>query len=195
MKKGLKRLLSVTAAVTTACSVLAAPVSAGWIKSGERWWYQNPDGSYPKNSWASIDSRWYLFDQDGWMLTGWQQVGGSWYYLDASGIMKTGWLELNGATYYLNTSGAMVTGSQNIDGKSYTFSESGALINATNKFVFWGVTGKKYHIDPYCRSFKGLAANSGTIDEAKAENRTDWCKICSKGWTDAKLEANGNPNV
>ncbi|MBR6790903.1 MAG: hypothetical protein IKM31_08575 [Oscillospiraceae bacterium] len=195
MKKTIKRLISLTAAMAAACSICMTSVSAGWIKSGEKWWYQNPDGSYPKSSWASIDGKWYLFDEAGWMLTGWQPSGGKWYFLDASGAMKTGWLEQNGVTYYLDASGAMVIGQQTIDGKNYSFAESGALSAASKEIVFWGVTGKKYHITPYCSSFKGKAANSGTIEEAKAVERTSWCKICSKGWTDEKLAKNGNPNV
>lgn len=195
MKKNLKRFIAAVVSTIVACSVFTAPVSAAWIKSGEKWWYQNPDGSYPKSCWSNLSGQWYLFDQDGWMLTGWQQVGGKWYYLEASGAMKTGWLELSGKTYYLDASGAMVTGNQTINGKAYSFSETGALKTASNKIVFWGETGKKYHIDPHCRSFKGTAANSGSISEAKMQKRTSWCKICSSGWSDTKLETNGNPFV
>lgn len=61
------------------------------------------------------------------------------------------------------------------------------------QIVYWGVSGTKYHIDPECRSFKGEAANSGTIDQAKSAGRTDWCGICSKGWTDERLIEQGNP--
>lgn len=59
--------------------------------------------------------------------------------------------------------------------------------------VYWGVSGTKYHIDPYCRSFQGEAANSGTIKQAKAAGRADWCGICSLGWSDSELLERGNP--
>lgn len=215
MKKYLKWIAS-AAAMVIACAAFASPVSAGWVQSGSRWWYQNADGSYPQSEWSCIAQKWYLFDEEGYMLTGWQYTGGKWYYLnpngdmaagwkkvgnvwyylDASGAMKTGWLTLNGSTYYLSQSGAMLTGTQTIGGKTYTFSADGALVQDTaadDRIVYWGKTGTKYHIDPNCRSFQGEAANSGTIEEAKAAGRTGWCGICSKGWTDDRLDENGNP--
>ena len=126
--------------------------------------------------------------------------------------MKTGWLEWNGDWYYFDGSGAMVTGTKTIDGKSYTFASDGRMTGSSSgssgsssgqvtapagekQIVYWGKTGTKYHIDPHCRSFKGTAANSGTLSQAKAAGREDWCGICSKGWTDEKLMQQGNPNV
>lgn len=136
------------------------------------------------------------FGSSGWMLTGWQKVGKSWYYLGTDGAMKTGWLELDGKRYYLKSSGAMATGTATVDGKSYNFSASGVLEeSAANHIVYWGETGKRYHIDPYCRSFHGKAAHSGSLETAKANGRESWCGICSKGWTDAYFEEVGNPNV
>lgn len=72
-------------------------------------------------------------------------------------------------------------------------SESSKTEAENPKIVYWGASGSKYHIDPNYRSFKGEAANSGTISEAKNAGRSDWCGICSKGWTDDQLEKNGNP--
>ena len=196
MKPLWKRILSGAAAVLATCSLFAAPVSAGWVQSGAKWWYKNADGSYPKSSWSQITDKWYRFDSSGWMLTGWQKVGKSWYYLGTDGAMKTGWLELDGKRYYLKSSGAMATGTATVDGKSYTFSASGVLEeSAANHIVYWGETGKRYHIDPYCRSFHGKAAHSGSLETAKANGRESWCGICSKGWTDAYFEEVGNPNV
>ncbi len=233
MKNIWKRILSAAVAVTAACSMFAAPVSAAWVQTGSRWWYQNADGTYPHSGWSQISGKWYLFDSAGYMLTGWQQVNGvwyylnpagdmatgwkqvgnAWYYLDGSGAMKTGWLDLNGSKYYLNSAGVMLTGTQTIDGKTYTFSASGALTGSSagtgsgsnsgnttapageTQVVYWGKTGAKYHIDPNCRSFKGTAANSGALEQAKAAGREDWCGICSKGWTDERLLKNGNPNA
>ena len=176
MKPLWKRILSGAAAVLAACSLFAAPVSAGWVQSGAKWGYKNADGSYPKSSWSQITDKWYRFDSSGWMLTGWQKVGKSWYYL--------------------GTDGAMATGTATVDGKSYTFSASGVLEeSAANHIVYWGETGKRYHIDPYCRSFHGKAAHFGSLETAKANGRESWCGICSKGWTDAYFEEVGNPNV
>lgn len=167
----------------------------GWQNIGRKWYYLNSGGDMA-TGWKKLGDEWYYLNSGGDMATGWKKLGNIWYYLDASGTMKTGWLNWNGSTYYFSESGAMLTGTQNIDGKSYTFSADGTLMENTttsNKIVYWGRTGTKYHIDPNCRSFQGEAPNSGTIQEAKAAERIGWCNICSKGWTDERLEKNGNP--
>lgn len=128
--------MSGAAAVLAACSLFAAPVSAGWVQSGAKWWYKNADGSYPKSSWSQITDKWYRFD--------------------SSGVLEE---------------------------------------SAANHIVYWGETGKRYHINPYCRSFHGKAAHPGSLETAKANGRESWCGICSKGWTDAYFEEVGNPNV
>lgn len=79
---------------------------AGWVKSGNRWWYRHADGGYTMNGWEMINGTWYYFDGSGWMVTGWKQVNGSWYYMDASGAMvKNAWA----GDYYLGADGAMAT--------------------------------------------------------------------------------------
>lgn len=118
----------------------------GWIQNGDTWFYRYPDGSYQKNSWAKINDKWYLFDNDGRMLTGWQlknnryyymdnsgammvgwiKSGDKWYYLnsnpgDLEGSMCVGWIQVNGLIYYMNSSGAMVEGWQEVDGNWYYF--------------------------------------------------------------------------
>ena len=81
---------------------------AGWIKSGNRWWYRHSDGGYTRNGWEKIDGHWYLFDNAGWMLTGWQYFNDNWYYLQANGAMlEEGWHEINGNWYYMYSGGAM----------------------------------------------------------------------------------------
>lgn len=80
---------------------------AGWIKSGDLWWYRHADGSYTKSDWEEIDGKRYYFDASGWMKTGWLLLEGKWYYLDASGAMKTGWQWVGGKCYYMDESGVM----------------------------------------------------------------------------------------
>ena len=184
----------------------------GWQSIDGCWYYLNDSGEMA-TGWKCLDGCWYYLNSSGEMATGWKQIGNTWYYLQSSGKMKTGWLELNGDWYYFDGSGAMVTGKKTIDGKTYTFSSNGVLNDNTSgssgsssgqtttapagekQVVFWGKTGTKYHIDPHCRSFKGTATNSGTLAQAKAAGREDWCGICSKSWTDEKLMQQGNPNV
>ena len=56
-----------------------------WIQDQKGWWYRNPDRSYPKSSWLSLEYNgkkdWYYFNSEGYMQTGWQLISGKWYYL------------------------------------------------------------------------------------------------------------------
>ena len=56
-----------------------------WIQDQKGWWYRNPDRSYPKSSWLSLEYNgkkdWYYFNSEGYMQTGWQLINGKWYYL------------------------------------------------------------------------------------------------------------------
>ena len=62
-----------------------------WQQDGIGWWFRNSDGSWPANSWKSINNYWYFFKADGYMATGWIQWNGSWYYCDLStGAMHSG---------------------------------------------------------------------------------------------------------
>ena len=49
-------------------------VNANWVKSGNTWYYQRPDGSKLTNSWKRINGSWYYFGADGAMTTGWKYV-------------------------------------------------------------------------------------------------------------------------
>ena len=58
------------------------PVASGWIREADgRWWYRNPDGSYPADCWQLIGGRWYYFDTAGWMQTGHVVIAGEEFYL------------------------------------------------------------------------------------------------------------------
>ncbi|MDR1704555.1 MAG: YHYH domain-containing protein [Clostridiales bacterium] len=61
--------------------------------------------------------------------------------------------------------------------------------------VYWGHSGDKVHIDPNCRTIEN-GVFWGSLEEARAAGHTEgWCQVCSKGWTDARLRASGNPNI
>ena len=84
--------------------------SAAWVQDGDRWMYQNEDGSFVKDDWKLIEGKWYHFDQAGYRQSGWIQDGKTWYYLADDGVMVTGWLSYGNAWYYLKSSGAIATG-------------------------------------------------------------------------------------
>lgn len=107
----------------------AAYRPAGWVQSGDKWWYRNEDGTYPANCWKAIDGEWYYFDADGYMVVSWLQLGNTWYYLNEDGAMQTGWKALSRNWYYFNENGEMQTGWQAIGGRWYYFNGNGAMLS------------------------------------------------------------------
>lgn len=59
----------------------------GWQYDNGRWWWLNPDGTYPANVWLEVDGKYYRFDEEGWMRIGWVSIGEHWYYLKSDGSM------------------------------------------------------------------------------------------------------------
>jgi N-acetylmuramoyl-L-alanine amidase CwlA len=101
-----------------------------WISEDNKWWYQNSDGTYPRDCWKKINNKWYLFDESGWMLYDWKSDEGKWYYLGASndGSMKTGWLLKDNKWYYLDeNSGSMAIGWKKVSNDWYYFNQNGEM--------------------------------------------------------------------
>ncbi|MBQ3665221.1 MAG: N-acetylmuramoyl-L-alanine amidase family protein [Lachnospiraceae bacterium] len=98
-----------------------------WVQDENGYWYQNPDGTHPKDQWKKIDGNWYHFDKRGYRQTGWQKIDEKWYYFDENGVMQTGWY-LEGSTYYyLKSNGVMASDEWVEDGKYY--------LNANGRWV------------------------------------------------------------
>ena len=132
-------------------------VQAGWVQSGNRWWYRHADGSYTKSGWEMIKGQWYLFDRDGWMLTGWQRAGGTWYYLQSSGAMLgQGWHAIDGKWYQMYADGAMASNTW-IEG--YYVKPSGAMAENNRSYV---------EISNYLYNYKTLK------DALKMQKAEDW---------------------
>lgn len=109
----------------------------GWRHSPNGWWFQLCGGSWLSNGWQLIHSRWYRFDQNGYMVTGWFTDGdGNKYYMNpvddgTLGMMRTGWQIIDGKSYYFNTQsdgtmGRLYVSSVTPDG--YQVGADGALI-------------------------------------------------------------------
>ena len=90
-------------------TVTVTAAKGTWKKDENGWWYQNPDGTYPKNQWKQINGKWYHFDANGYMQTGWYQEGSTYYYLKSDGSMAVDeWVEDD--KYYLDENGKWVKG-------------------------------------------------------------------------------------
>ena len=116
-----------------------AQYEAGWKKTSTGWWYDNGDGTYPKNEWKYIDGKWYHFNERGYMQTGWKYIGSNWYFFNESGDMRTGWFTRYGKTYYCKPDGSMARQLVKVGSSTYYFDSEGALQTG------WKQVGKKWY--------------------------------------------------
>lgn len=107
MKRGIKALSFVMAAVMSVSAMQAITVSAKW--------YKTSDGQY------------YYTDADGDLCIGWRTINGNKYFFDDDGYMHTGWLTTeDGDKYYFRSSGKMaVDCTLKIGSTSYSFDDEG----------------------------------------------------------------------
>ena len=116
-----------------------AQYEAGWKKTSTGWWYDNGDGTYPKNEWKYIDGKWYHFDERGYRQTGWKYIGSNWYFFNESGDMRTGWFTRYGKTYYCKPDGSMARQFVKVGSSTYYFDSEGALQTG------WKQVGNKWY--------------------------------------------------
>lgn len=117
MKKTRKMIVALAVfillgSMTAYAQELGPGVTGKWYQSEEngKWYYLNPDGTYPVSQWKEIKNLWYYFDNEGYM--------------------KTGWIDVDGKRYWADESGAMAENTQiTIEGREYTFGEDGACID------------------------------------------------------------------
>ena len=136
-----------------------------WKQSGNKWWYQYEDGTYPKNEFIAIDNKLYRFDQYGYMQTGWFKVNGTDYYASTSGAIKAQWVGSGNNWYYVDADGKMVTGFQTIAGAKYYFAESGLMQTGWFK-----INGADYY-----------AASSGVISAQWVGSGNTWYYVDADG--------------
>ena len=165
-----------------------------WKQSGNKWWYQYEDGTYPKNEFITIDNKLYRFDQYGYMQTGWFKVnnedyyatssgeikaqwvgsGNNWYYVDADGKMVTGFQTISGVKYYFETNGLMKKGWFKVNGTDYYATSSGAIkaqwVGSGNIWYYVDADGKMVTGYQTIAGAKYYFANSGLM-------QTGWFKI------------------
>ena len=147
MKRKITALALSSVIAASGLSLVSAPASAEWVKSGSS--YSYTDGGKKLTGWQEIDGGRYYFDKSGKALTGWYRISGdkyyfnaakkgrmstlwvkigsSYYYFGSDGVMRTGWVKLDGKTYYFGSDGVMRTGTVKIDGKAYRFGTDGVL--------------------------------------------------------------------
>ena len=81
----------------------------------------------PANTWRTINSQRYYYQNYVKQKNNWIQDGNDWYYMDGEGLSSKGWITLSGKRYYLDEStGRMMTGWKSDAGKWYYMGSSGA---------------------------------------------------------------------
>ena len=136
-----------------------------WKQSGNKWWYQYEDGTYPKNEFIAIDNKLYRFDQYGYMQTGWFKVNNEDYYASTSGEIKAQWVGSGNTWYYVDADGKMVTGFQTISGTKYYFETNGLM-----KKGWFKVNGTDYY-----------ASTSGEIKAQWVGSGNNWYYVDADG--------------
>lgn len=82
MKGKLIKGLALTLTISSMWSMTA--LAGEWKLDSSGWWYQNDDGSYPKEQWQEIGGQYYYFKPDGYMLADSMTPDG--YYVDTNGV-------------------------------------------------------------------------------------------------------------
>ena len=165
-----------------------------WKQSGNKWWYQYEDGTYPKNEFITIDNKLYRFDQYGYMQTGWFRVNNEDYYATSSGAIKAQWVGSGNNWYYVDADGKMVTGFQTISGAKYYFASSGLMqtgwfkVNGTDYYAStsgeikaqWVGSGNNwYYVDADGKMVTGFQTIAGAkyYFASSGLMQTGWFKI------------------
>ena len=125
-----------------------------WKKNDKGWWFEYPDGKYPKSEWLTIDGKDYYFKADGYMASDEFIKSSDYdnneklYYVADNGAWDTytyrwekdnkgWWLSRVGSSYYIKKKWAL------IDGKWYYFKANGYIYTNTTVTI----DGKKYTFD------------------------------------------------
>lgn len=156
MKKRLISFLLTIALIVGGIMIPSMSSEAAWKSNSTGWWWQENDGTYPKNAWKNIDGKWYYFNGSGYMTTGWQKVDGNWYYMYSNGAMarntwvgdyyvgadgkwipgkyKEGWVQTNGRWWYRHADGGYTrNGWEKINNIWYYFDNSGYMTTGWQK--------------------------------------------------------------
>ena len=187
-----------------------------WKQSGNKWWYQYEDGTYPKNEFITIDNKLYRFDQYGYMQTGWFKIDNADYYASSSGEIKAQWVGSGNNWYYVDADGKMVTGFQIISGTKYYFETNGLMkkgwfkVNGTDYYAStsgeikaqWVGSGNNwYYVDADGKMVTGFQTISGAkyYFASSGLMQTGWFKIngadyyaTSSGAIEAQWVGSGN---
>lgn len=66
--KSMKKIGAIIGIAILTVSMSMTVFAGEWKQDNKKWWYQNEDGSYPKQKWQEVDGKQYYFDENGFMV-------------------------------------------------------------------------------------------------------------------------------
>lgn len=110
MYTGKKKIGKTTYLFAASGELLRTITKPTWKTDSKGKWYDNGDGTYPKNGWKTISGKKYYFNKEGYLLVGWQKINNKSYYLGTNGAMvKKSWINSGGKKYYVGRDGVLVS--------------------------------------------------------------------------------------
>lgn len=179
----------------------------GWKKNVTGWWWQESDGTYPRNKWKYINNVWYFFNEYGYMLSNtWKYDKGAnrYFYFDRNGHAIEGWQYVNKHWYFFNTRQGiagheearqtceMLRGWKSVNGNWYYFGShpDGAMLTGCQE-----INKKEYYFSTDDDNIKlptGAMLTGWRSFHLSKENKTGWAYYDVNGhrlfnqWTDDK---------
>lgn len=103
--------------------------SGTWVNEANNWRLLKDDGTFAHSQWALLNGRWYVFDNNGYMISGMSRINNVQYYFNKDGSMASGWVLYVNLWYYFDPiTGAMKTGWIKLEDKWYYLKEDGVLL-------------------------------------------------------------------
>lgn len=184
MKKRIRFLSAVMAAVMSFSAMTAIPASADWEKTSDnKYYYTDSDGNQ-YIGWHKIDDELYYFDKDGHMKTGWLKTsGGKTYYLKSDGkAARSCILKINGVSYKFDKNGVLIeeSGGSSAQAKSSTSSKSSASAKTTSNTSSKPSTSTKTTSNTSSKSSTSSKTTSNTSSKSSTASKTTSTSPSSK---------------
>lgn len=207
MKKLIKKITAVSAAVVMSVSVFGATVSAekqlrdSWVMTENGWTYIMPDGTDVVNKLVKIDGVMYKFGS--WAhhyekYSGWTKSSDGTRRRYSKGLPYTGWLKYKNGQRRYCLDGYMATDNMQIGDHLYTFNEDGfytgkvalTLITKCDKVV----SSDSDKIKVALKNLDGRDYNFGVLSSMERWEKGKWVN-CYEEWVGENGEVLAYPSI
>ena len=165
----------------TSGKVTKPAATNGWQQDQVGRWYQNVDGTYPKNRWLTIDKKKYHFGADGYVSKGWICSDASYYYCQNDGSVLTGYGKKIGEVKYDFSSAGVLRRAKNA--KAFVVPDNVLVVDEDGKvsgtWIYENATGKRWYRNPdgtYPKGAWRIIGGKQYCFDADGYMRTGWIK-------------------